>query len=379
MLPKQLFNDLLASMESTFDEQGIVQFTAIHEDKFGEEYPNVVAQGTSLPKGLRMYLEFLEKNNHTFKFIREYCEDATYKDINSVSTFYADFQKVYEFKGQVPSLRSEFLDYIFVDNDSQPFIGRQNVKTAVETLLNNKRPRITVLKGESRMGLSYIRRYLNEVAARTGQFELVNVDLREIKNEYAPDAPVPQLLYASHVAAYISGILAIGFDVKPDEKTSFKHSPFIGALKKHIQATNKTYLFFIDQFEVPPANDVRNIILGIVNLSLDGALKCYTFLSGVREEGILDGPIDTTMLRHIKSKLNTVPMDWFDEQQIETYFKQLYKHLTDTYEWNETEGDFLQKMYSLVVTPDDLAPPNVETIGENVANWYEDFRAQNSL
>ncbi|HEX6227753.1 MAG TPA: hypothetical protein VFZ52_25215 [Chryseolinea sp.] len=383
MLPKQLLTELLTSMEATFDEPGIKQFTFIHKDKFGEEYINIVADGTPRPAGLRAFVSYLEKNNNTFKFIKQYCEDNAYKDHQLVFAFYNNFKDVFEFAGEKVNLKRQFLDYFLLENESLPFIGRDNVKQSVETLLNAKRPKITVLKGRSRMGLSYTSQYLNEVANKTGQYELFRVDLRSIKNEYAPDDPKPQLLYASHVAAYIAGKLAIGFDVDPESKTLFKHSPFIGALKKYLEKeqkeNNKTYLFFIDQLEAAPVNDVRNIILGIVGLSLEGSKCCYTVLSGLREEGILDGPIDTTTLRQLRSPLNTVPIDSFDEAQVTAYFKRIHKHLSDTYQFDETEETFLEKMNNLVVTPNDLVPPNVEIIGENVANWYEHFRTENSL
>ena len=383
MLPKKLLTELLTCMDATFNEQGIEQFTVINKPAFGNESREVVANGTPIPQGIRSYVDFLEKNNKTFDFIKQYCESNDYKAHALVAAFYANFQKVFEFAGGKVNLRSTFLDYFLLGNDSLPFIGRDNVKQSVETMLNEKRVKITVLKGKPRMGLSYTSEYLSEVAEKTGKYEVIKVNLREIKNEYAPDDPKPQLLYASHVAAYISGKLAIGYDVDPESKTLFKHTPFIGALKKYLEKelkeNNKTYLFFIDQMEVAPVNDVRNIILGIVGLSLEGSKCCYTFLSGLRDEGVLDGPIDTITLRHLRSPLNTVPIDSFDKQQVQDYFKRLHKYLSETYEWSETEETFLEKMNEAVVTPDDLNPPNVETIGENVANWYEHFRTENSL
>jgi len=372
MLPDDLKKLLLASMNATFTNSSFQQFTATRKELFGIDYESVSTGTTPLDKGLAAYLQRMEESRRTCYFVKEYYD--AYPANQLVSQMFDSFRQMFAFNEAEPfRIRSEFLDCLMINEESLPFVGRENVKEAVYKLLNGRKSRITLLEGESRSGLSYTRWYLMEVAKKTNAFEVVYVDFKKVFMEY--DKSVG-LVYAADIANFINDYLNIGFSFDPDKKETFKITPFLGKLKEYVEKTKRTYLFFFDQFDVLTYTDVTNFVQGIADLSLGlNPDFCYIVLSGCKDTGAWQSDLS----RIINQKQNKLSIEPFDKVNLELFFRKIYIYLSAFHEVDTTWEGFKSQVFEPMATPDLFKTPNAEKVGNAVWSWYERFCEENAI
>lgn len=369
MIPSDLRIKLLAAMNACMDHSAIHQFTIINKDILGISYEEAIPPIAPLTEGFEKYVDKLDEYHTTFYFIRLLCDE--YPNNLLVKELKALFYNIYEDTNLGETrIRGEFLDCIMLENNSLPFIGRLDLKVSLQQMLNRKQSRISLIKGSSRMGRSYLQHYLSEIGGITQSYELVPVDLAMVHNEFANEEN-PESLWGSHVAAYISGYLGLSTVVDPNAKELFKHTPFIGQLRNYIRESKRTLLFFFDHFEaITPALDLTSFILGIADLSLDqSGIISYSFLAGSSHRELTNVPFRLKAV--LKQPTSTLTLDNFDQAQVETFFKKLFLYMSTAYKVDDDMNSFLAHVNSDLLPPSAYAPPNVERIGQTVIQWLQ--------
>jgi len=345
----------------------IQEFTLINRDLFGFSYDEVVPAVEPFTKGISSYVKKLEEDDTLFYFIRLLCDK--YKSHAYGRELKKEFYKIYEDTNLGRTMiRGEFLDCIMVENNSLPFIGRQNIKVSLQQMLNRQRSRISIVKGSNRTGRSYLQHYLSEIAGKTQRYELVSIDLGMVHREFAE---ADECLWGSHLAAYIGGHLGLPVSIDPSSKALFKHTPFIGQLRNYIRETQRILLFFFDQFEaITPAMDLSSLILGIADLSLEQfGIESYSFLTDSGERQLTNIPF---RLRAVLSHpASTLVVDDFDQVQVEAFFKKVYLYMSTAYHIDGDMESFLANVNSQLLPPAAYEPPNVERIGQTVTQWIQ--------
>ncbi|MEM6633217.1 MAG: hypothetical protein AAF694_26330 [Bacteroidota bacterium] len=248
-----------------------------------------------------------------------------------------------------------------------PFIARAEVKEALLKQIKGNESRNLLLNGESKVGLSYIRYYLEEIARATNAFQLINVNFKKLYRR------VKGQIQMVHIAQFITGELHnfdIDFDL--DREHSFKYEEFLPALKEYFSESDGQYLLFFDQFDISYSEEVGAFITELVEGVWGNVENYFIMLAGFTDAKDWDFEL-------IQS-VPAIKLEPFQEQEVLAFLKEMYQFLDQQFELEfslqelievlrQNESFLAKDLYTA-----DRPAPNVTDIGRNLADWLKRFK-----
>lgn len=264
-----------------------------------------------------------------------------------------------------------FYDFKLVRAENMPFIDRRELKQKVGELLHGSIRQCLLINGESGAGLTYTRLYLSEVAAFTGRFSVVDINLKKLARRI--DGQVQLIHIARHLVRTLPGF-AVDYDLTDSEQ--FKYDIFYRDFQNFLANATQPYFLFFDQFEVPYAEDVFYFLTDLVETLLDGLLikNCYLILAGFRE--VQEWEFEVRM------SLEAVKIESFTREQVEDFLGALYEWLREKFNVAFTKDELLttlrenEAFLADELYQDARSSPNVTEVGRGITEWFQGLRTQ---
>lgn len=355
---------LIDCLRNVFDQYTLQTFTSHNKGVLKEDFNQVLAgPGGGLADYITKYIDRLILIDTVHELVDTLRKDNTYGSVSNVASFAEQYDKFY-IRENNRAVRNPGLFASMIVKEFLPFVARENIRNTLYRMSNGQ-PKIMVLEGKPRSGLSYIQWYFSDISNKAGCFDFCYVDLKAIKHEYAGG----QLVTAAHIAQFILEYLEI-YDYNTQ---AYKYSQFLNRLKAAFKTRTLFSLLYIDQFDVMVSNDVYELIGGLIkDLSLYN-IPCYIVLGGYNKTEKWD-PIAKTMTTTINIGTGS-----FTKQDIETFFKKTYEYLSAKYSFDFTEAEFVNQCFQIIpphLFEVSVNESNVSEIGEKLLLWYKDFYNQ---
>jgi hypothetical protein len=344
-------------------------FTAIREDRLGLKFAAMVAGGVvTFEQIVFKYCEQLNlRSRAVLLFDLLWEEKPGFRQLPEA----AALAHLLEHLAPPATDQPPVYDCKLVRAENMPFIDRQELKEKVGKLLHGSIRQCLLINGESGVGLTYTRLYLSEVAALTGSFTVVDVNLKKLSRRI--DGQIQLVHVAQHLVRTIPGF-SVDYDLSDPEQ--FKYDIFYRDFQDFLANADQPYFFFFDQFEVPYAEDVFYFLTELVETLLDGLLikNAYLFLAGFRDVQEWD--------YEVRMSLDSVRLEPFTRDQVEAFIGDLYDWLDEKYDLAFAKSELLatlrqnESFLADELYEADRPTPNVTEVGRGVTEWFRALRQQ---
>lgn len=334
----------------------------------GFSFDDKVPFNSTLEQARNYYIRYLNDNGLIHYFLKPYFQEFA-------QNFHVEeFKKNFESKWDVLAATAEALRFKkelfhcnFILNKKLVFIDREKLKDFIYDLVHDKENACLLITGESGSGLSYTGYYLSHIADVTKSFNLVKIDFDAIFKRTQGQI---QLLDVAKEILLRMPEFKPGFALA--DETHFKYEEFIGALWNFLNKSTGKYLFFMDQFNHPYAQDVGDFIHDLVGSLLDGpARNYYVALAGFKDLENWE--------YEVRESADIVKIQSFSEAQLTGFVKALHAALSTEYEIEFSADDLIAELKNSepFFAPELFVPgakPNVLIIGRGLQAWLKAFK-----
>lgn len=264
-----------------------------------------------------------------------------------------------------------FYDFKLVRAENMPFIDRHELKQKVGELLHGSIRQCLLINGDSGVGLTYTRLYLSEVAAFTGSFSVIDINLKKLARRISGQI---QLIHiARHLVKTVPGF-SVDYDLTDPEQ--FKYDIFYRDFQDFLAKAAQPYFLFFDQFDVPYAEDVFYFLTDLVETLLDGQLikNCYLVLAGFRD--VQEWEYEVQM------SLESVKLEPFTKAQVEEFIGALYEWMAQKFNVDFSKDELLttlkanEPFFADELYEQTRTEPNVLKVGRGITDWFQGLRNQ---
>ena len=361
-----ILTDLKEAIITTHDLPRFDPLADLFSDQSSVSFQNDISPG-AFKSRIKDYLDLLNKKGKILDFCQLYFANLNeaQKSFPAVMTIAERITLLFVKNNDVWQIAPVHFNCCLIKKNFA-FLDRKPIREAFKRMINDKDNSILVLQGQSKAGLSYTRLYLSHLESNFQAFKLIEIDLKNKVSGYATG-----LIYAAHAAQFISDSISMNLTIDLEKPEQFKIIPFINKLKIHLGNSEEIHLFFIDQFDVPLAEDVFAFITGLAELPLNN-FKVLLILSGyskMSEWGFL--------LEHSSNKID-IKNGIVTKQDVTDFFESVYNDLVSNFKAIPfSKEEFLNEVKTVVKDDDFIvssAPgTNVGVIGERLSKWYKDL------
>ncbi|MEM8892196.1 MAG: hypothetical protein AAGD28_29725, partial [Bacteroidota bacterium] len=264
------------------------------------------------------FIKQLNVRGSIFYFIEQYCQ--TFLGNAQVKNFHEKLEELVS-RDDAGLLRYNKDLFDFADAKNLPFIGRKETKKYFYLMFHGDPlvPKLLLVNGKSRTGTSYLKHYFSELSDSTKLFRFVGIDLRfDLENK------TDELVQSVHIAKH----LAINLDMEDRYKNldtslgkDFKYQSFLTNLKVHLEKSEQTQLFFLDQLKDTVADDTYEFLTGLASLLTLKNAPGYLIFAGYTERGL--DLLDDSDIPYAENI-----MESFSKEHIENFFEKIHVFLS---------------------------------------------------
>ncbi|WP_316846518.1 hypothetical protein [Pedobacter psychrodurus] len=244
------------------------------------------------------------------------------------------------------------------------FLDRRLLRDAVRKMISSQEYSVLIIKGEPKAGLSYIKIYLSEIESRLNLYTMVDLNLKTERESYTDS---DKLLYAAHICQMICEKIGMDYPVNISTPAEFKLHPFLNKLKIFIKGKDQVYLFFLDQFDTPIADDAYALITGLAGLPLQNT-KILLVLSGY------DRSDNWNFLLSQNANEIDIANGNLSKAHANEFFEQVYSNLKSKIsDISFSKQQFLAELDPIIQAADFSNGPNAGPVGELLSKWYKNY------
>lgn len=176
---------------------------------------------------------------------------------------------------------TELLACSLVIEDSFPFIDRTQFRKKIKKALLSENANVILVQGTSQSGMSYLEKYLKNIADNLSIFTLVPMEIPAILGE-------PDIILGEKLAKSILNKVGVQIQFDPDGNEQFKFTQFINSLKDRVKDDEKIPLFFLHDFHKIEDNNenLLEFIFALIHSIRNDLPKCIFVIAGFNYNNI---------------------------------------------------------------------------------------------
>ena len=181
-----------------------------------------------------------------------------------------------------PANDERVLSKTLLFNDSFPFVDRKEFRKQIAKALTSENSDVIFVEGESKTGMSYLEKFLNEITRKLDKILLVPLEMPAVLG-------MPDIIQGEKLAKSLLNKLGVSIKFDQEENEQFKFTQFFNCFKEEIKSTNKIPIFFLHDFhkiEHSNENLLEFIFYLLKNRHHNDFPKCIFVLAGFNYNNI---------------------------------------------------------------------------------------------